>query len=593
MKKLNMTWSLNELYNGFESKEYMEDVNKLKELLDEIENWEEKEFKALDNVKQNIEKFIYYDMELKKLLGKVSAYSRLINSADSSNDTAKKEKSKINKIMSNMTKINVKFIKWVSKIDNIDKIIEQSNVIEEHKFVIKEMIKKESRMLSEDKEIILSKMSLTGSNSWMNLRNELTANHMVEIDLGSGILRKSINEVKNLLYSKDKNEREKAFYSELESNKNIEIGVAAALNGLKGEVLTLCDIKGYSSPLEKTLIDSRMDEETLNNMLQVIKESLPKFRKYLLKKSELLGNKGKMPFYDRLAPVGKNNKRYDYEDAMEFIVKHFSSFSINMGELARMAFENRWIDAEQRGGKRGGAFCSNLHCIGQSRILSSFNGSFKNVNTLAHELGHAYHGHVLSKESILNTSYTMPLAETASIFAETLVVNAALKEANKEETISILDAELTNASTVIVDIYARFLFEKEFFNRRKQGELSVNEIKDLMIWAQKESYGDAIEESTFDPYAWIHKVHYYFAERNFYNFPYAFGLLFSKGLYSQYLKDGQDFVLKYDNILRLTGKANVYDVGKYAGIDLHSKKFWRDSMEIVNKTIDKFLEIKY
>lgn len=588
-----MTWSLNELYNGFESKEYLDDLNKLKELLGEIEKWEEKELKELDNVKQKIEKFIYYDMELKKLSGKVSAYSRLTNSADSSNDTAKKEKSKINKIMSNMTKINVKFIKWVSKIDNIDKIIEQSNVIEEHKFVIKEMIKKESRMLSEDKEIILSKMSLTGSNSWMNLRNELTANHMVEINLGSGIQIKSINEVKNLLYSKDKNERKKAFYSELENNKNIEIGVAAALNGLKGEVLTLCDIKGYSSPLEKTLIDSRMDEETLNNMLQVIEESLPKFRKYLLKKSELLGNKGKMPFYDRLAPVGKNNKRYDYEDAMEFIVKHFSSFSINMGEVARMAFENRWIDAEQRGAKRGGAFCSNLHCIGQSRILSSFNGSFKNVNTLAHELGHAYHGHVLSKESILNTSYTMPLAETASIFAETLVVNAALKEANKEETISILDAELTNASTVIVDIYARFLFEKEFFNRRKQGELSVNEIKDLMIWAQRESYGDAIEESTFDPYAWIHKVHYYFAERNFYNFPYAFGLLFSKGLYSQYLKDGQDFVLKYDNILRLTGKANVYDVGKYAGIDLHSKKFWRDSMEIVNKTIDKFLEIKY
>lgn len=592
MKKLDMNWSLSELYSGFESKEYLDDLLKLKELFDEVEKWEEKELKSLDNSKEKIEMFIDYNIKLRKVSGKISAYSRLKNSADSSNDIAKKEMSKVNNIMSNMTKVNVKFTKWISKINGIDEIIKQSSIIEEHKFIIKEMIKKESHMLSEHKEIILSKMSLTGSNSWMNLRNELTANHMVEIDLGQGIQRKSINEVKNLLYSKDKNEREKAFYSELESNRNIEIGVAAALNGLKGEVLTLCDIKGYSSPLEKTLIDSRMDEEILNNMLQVIEESLPKFREYFLKKSKLLGNEGKMPMYDRLAPVGKNNKKYTYEGAMEFIVKHFSSFSSNMSELAKTAFENRWIDAEQRGGKRGGAFCSNLHCIGQSRILSSFNGNFKNVNTLAHELGHAYHGYILSNESILNTSYTMPLAETASIFAETLVVNAALKEANKEETISILDAELTNASTVIVDIYARFLFEKEFFNKRKQGELSANEIKKLMIWAQKESYGDAIEENTFDPYAWIHKVHYYYAERNFYNFPYAFGLLFSKGLYSEYLKDGKDFVLKYDNILRLTGKANVYDVGKYAGIDLHSKKFWRDSMEIVNKTIDKFLEIK-
>ena len=433
-------------------------------------------------------------------------------------------------------------------------------------------------------------MSLTGGKAWSDLRNNVTANHMVDIEIDGKVQRKSINEVKNMGASYDKNLRKAAHEGEEKSNEKIEEVIASCLNGIKGEAITLCDIRGYESPLHKTLIDSRMDEEILNNMLQVMKDGLKHFEKYFLKKAELLGYEGKLPYYDRIAPIGENKKEYSYEEAMEFIVKHFSSFSKDMGDLAYKAFTNRWIDAEVKEGKRGGAFCSNLHYINESRILSSYNGSFKNVCTLAHELGHAYHGYVLGKENILNTKYPMPLAETASIFCETLVRNAALKEANKEEAMAILDAELVNSSMVIVDIYSRFLFEKEVFERRKEGNLSPKEINEIMLWAEKEAYGDAIEESTFDKYAWIHKPHYYFTERHFYNFPYAFGLLFSKGLYNMYLKEGESFIEKYNSLLSLTGKASIYDVARFIGIDLHSKEFFKDSLDIIIEDINKFLE---
>ena len=400
-----------------------------------------------------------------------------------------------------------------------------------------------------------------------------------------------INKIKNMQFSSDKALRKIAAEAERESNKSIEEGVASALNGIKGEVITVCDMKGYKSPLMKTLIDARMDEETLNSMLEAMKESLKDFQKYFKKKAELLGYKGKLPYYDIMAPISTSEKEYTYEETRDFIVKHFSSFSKDMGAMAERAFDDRWIDAEVRDGKRGGAFCSNLHVIGQSRILCSFSGSFKNVCTLAHELGHAYHGMILGSEDLLNTRYPMPLAETASIFSETMVRNAALKDADKEEALGILGAELVNCASVIVDIYARFLFEKEVFERRKNGDLSVDEIKDIMIWAEKEAYGEAIDETTLDPYAWIHKPHYYFTERNFYNFPYAFGLLFAKGLYSQYLKEEGAFVEKYNKILSLTGKASIYDVTKFAGIDVHDINFWRSSLDIIRKDIEKFCEL--
>lgn len=588
---LSMKWSLKELYESFHCETLKNDLKKVNEYIDKFKKWAKEELDSNENGKEKIEFYIKNIEEYRGVLGRLASFASLTKAADSSNDDARKLEGILDKKSTELTEVFVAFEKWIGGLDDLESIINESHLLKEHKFYILEIKSGTKYALSNDVEVAIKNMKLTGSNAWENLRNQLTATHMVDINIDGEEQSLGINKVKNMLFSGNKEVRKKAFEAEQKSNKKIEIGVAAALNGIKGEVLTECKMRGYNSPLERTLIDSRMDEETLNAMMDAIKESLPMFKKYFLKKAQLLGYEGALPYYDIMAPISASEKEYSYEEARDFIVKHFTSFSEEMGALANRAFEEEWIDAESREGKRGGAFCSNLHVIGQSRILCSYSGSFKNVCTLAHELGHAYHGNVLTKETKLNSRYPMPLAETASIFCENIVRNAAIKEGDKEDVKAILGAELVNCSQVIVDIYARFLFEKEIFRRREEGTLSVDEIKEVMIWAQKEAYGDAIDEKTLDPYAWIHKPHYYFTSRNFYNFPYAFGLLFSKGLYSQYMKEGSSFVDKYNKILALTGKASIYDVTKFAGIDIHDINFWRSSLDMVKKDIEQFMEL--
>lgn len=588
---LSMKWSLKELYTSFDCKELKNDLKKVDEYIGKFKKWAKEELASNENGKEKIEFYIKNIEEYKGVLGRLDSFVSLTIAADSNNDDARKLEGVLDKKSTELTEVFVAFEKWIGGLEDLESIINESDILKEHKFYILEIKRGTKYSLSNDVEVAIKNMKLTGSNAWENLRNQLTATHMVDINIDGEDKSLGINKVKNMLFSGSKEVRKKAFEAEQKSNKKIEVGVAAALNGIKGEVLTECRMRGYKSPLDRTLIDSRMDEETLNAMIEAIKESLPMFKKYFLKKAQLLGYEGPLAYYDIMAPISSSEKEYSYEEARDFIVRHFTSFSEEMGALANRAFEEGWIDSESREGKRGGAFCSNLHVIGQSRILCSYSGSFKNVCTLAHELGHAYHGNVLTKETKLNSRYPMPLAETASIFCENIVRNAAIKEGDKEEIKAILGAELVNCSQVIVDIYARFLFEKEIFRRREEGTLSVDEIKEVMIWAQKEAYGDAIDEKTLDPYAWIHKPHYYFTSRNFYNFPYAFGLLFSKGLYSQYTKEGSVFMEKYNKILALTGKATIYDVTKFAGIDVHDINFWRSSLDMVKKDIEQFMEL--
>jgi pepF/M3 family oligoendopeptidase len=326
-------------------------------------------------------------------------------------------------------------------------------------------------------------------------------------------------------------------------------------------------------------------------MMTAIKEYLPYFHKYLKKKSEMLGHQGPLPFYDLFAPVGEVDMSYTFEEARDFIVKNFTSFSNKLGNFADNAFENNWIDAEPREGKIGGAYCSNLHCIKESRIMANFSGSLNDVTTLAHELGHGYHGDCLKDEYGLISDYPMPIAETASIFCETIVMNAALKDATDEEALVILETDIMGSNQTIVDIYSRYLFETELFEKRKDASLSVDELKEIMLKAQKEAYGDGLDHNVLHPYMWNCKPHYYYFGANFYNFPYAFGLLFAKGLYAKYLEMGNDFLPKYDKLLEATGMNNVKDVLAIMDIDSHDVDFWRSSLEMVKKDIDKFLAL--
>lgn len=583
-----MRWSLKELYSAFDSNEFKEDSKKIDTLIEDMREYAKKELTSHDNARQKMETYIEKNLELTDLLSRVLSFSSLTMSVDAKNEEAKEQYSKMVMKLSELTLPQVMFERFLKEEEDLDSILNTSDLLKEHEFYLKDMKKNAQYMLSDEEEILISKMSNTGSKAWTNLQNQVTSTLMV--DMGKGNLL-PLPAVRNLAYDPDQNVRKDAYEKELEAYSKVEDSSAAALNGIKGEVLTVSKLRGFTSPLEETLVDSRMNEETLEAMFTAIKESLPVFRTYLTRKAELLGHKNGLPFYDLFAPMGESKLHFTYEEAMDFVVKNFNTFSEKLGDFAKNAYEKNWLDVEPREGKRGGAFCSSLHSIGESRVMANFDGSFSNMTTLAHELGHGYHGFMLKEESFLNSDYPMPIAETASIFCETIVVNAALKDMDDQEAVTILEQSIQDATQVIVDIYSRYLFETKLFEIREDHPLSVRELKETMVEAQKAAYGEGLDKDMLHPYMWLNKTHYYSAGRNFYNFPYAFGLLFAKGLYAMYLEKGEEFVGEYDELLAMTGKNNIQDVAMKMNIDVTKPDFFRQSLKLVEKDISKFLEL--
>ena len=579
-------WDLSMLYESYESKEFLDDVEKVDILLKRSN-----EFKGLFSKDNNpsvvLTDFLLLDVEINNLAGRLFSFVSLNSSTNTIDPESARYGVILQKKFSEFTEVSTMFSSYVSKIENMDKVINSSDFLREHEFVINEIIKYNKYNLDEKTEGLLAKLNQSGAGLWNKLQRVLTST--LEVEFNGEIL--TLPEIIGKSEDSDQEVRKSAYEAELKAYDKIDKSIAFAMNGIKGQVNILTEFRGYKSALDKALINSRMSEETLNAMIESMKEYLPVFRKYLKRKGELLGHKNGLPWYDLYAPMGKSAKEFTIEDAQEFILKNFATFSPNLENLAQRAFSENWVDYLPYKGKVGGAFCANIHPIKQSRVLTNFNGAFGDVITLAHELGHAYHGDNIFSESILNANYTMPVAETASTFCETIVLKAALKDAVKDEKIYLLESSLQGSTAVVVDILSRYIFEASVFDNQKTNYLDENILKNLMLDAQKEAYGDGLDPNFLHPYMWLWKPHYYSGGLSFYNWPYAFGLLFAKGLYGIYQKEGQAFTPKYDNLLKMTGRMSVEDVAKLADIDLTSKDFWRTSLEVIKEDIELFLEL--
>ncbi len=586
---MNLNWSLKELYSSFDSIEFKKDIEKLSIIIDDINNWAVEVVKDNDNLVEKLEEYIRRFSKFTELSNKLGAFIELSLSVNTKELNALKYSDIFEKKLTKIVESTTKLKKWISCIENLDFLINTSLLLKEHKFILKELAEKSKYLLSDREEYIIANMQNTGSNAWAKLKDTLISNLKVEIEEDGQIKEIPLTLVLNMAYDKNSEIRKKAYEAEIKSYRKIDEGVAAALNGIKGEVLTICELRGYTSPLQSTLINSRMDEESLNAMISAMKESLPTFRKYLRRKAEILGYKNGLPFYDMYASIVDVDMKFSYEEGAKFIEKNFRTFSNNLADFAKKAINNNWIDVKPREGKVGGAFCAGLHFLGECRILLNYGDTFSDVVTFAHELGHGFHGYCLNNESILNSDYPMPIAETASTFCETIIKKAAIKEASVDEALSILESEISDCTQVIVDIYSRFLFEKTLFDARKEGSLSVDEIKELMLRAQREAYADGLDHDYLHPYMWAWKPHYYSANNNYYNFPYAFGLLFAKGLYAEYMKKGDNFTKDYENLLSITGKNKIVDIAKVIGIDIHDIEFWRSSLKTIEDDIEKFI----
>ena len=586
---MDLTWNLDTLYTSFNSEKFKGDIELLNKHISNLSEWATKSLKDTNSAASKIEEFLKLYNEYKSLYSCLSCYAELISCSDSSNIDALDVLDDIEYKDSSVKDTFVRFNKWLNSLNNVDGLIDSLPSLIEHRFYLKELLLQSRYLLSDKEEVLIAKMQSTGSKAWQRLYIELTSTLLIDLDI-EGISQKvSLSELRNMAYEKSDSLRKAAYYAESDACKSIAKVSAACLNGISGESLTIYDMRGYKSPLEKVLMVSRMDYKTLNAMFSAIKESLPIFHKYFHKKAQVLGHKANLPFYDIFAPVGDANTKISYLDARDLIVSNFKTFSEDLADFSKKVFVESWIDAEPRNGKGNYGLCVDIFPIKESRIMANFTENFSDIGVLAHEIGHAYHSYCLRNEKMLNTDYPRPIAETASIFCETIVNSALFNLVSPNEGLSILEKSISDAGYYIVDFYARYLFEVELFERRKLGQLSVEELNELMLNCLKEAYDDSIDIETIHPYMWMNKIGYYMAGNEFLNFPYSFGVLFSKGIYAEYLKKGEAFVSQYTNFLSSTSKNNIVDIAKIFDIDVHSIDFWRNALILIQKDIETFI----
>jgi pepF/M3 family oligoendopeptidase len=513
----------------------------------------------------------------------VSAYL----TTDSYDAAAARETSRLELLDTRRRQLGVRLVGWIGSLDALlPELIPQKPLLGEHAFFLRHSARESRYLMSEELEALAADLCVDGGLAFGKLQGTVTSQLKVPFARNGAVEELPITVIRNLSYDADRETRQRAYQAEVQGWHSIRATVAACLNGVKGTAITLARRRGRASVLDAALEDNRIDRATLDALLGAIRESFPVFRRYLASKARKLGL-DRLAWWDLFAPLGAH-RAMDWTEAREFILDKFGGFSPGMGDFARRAFDQNWIDAGPRDGKRGGAFCMPVLGVDESRVLMNFDGSFEQVSTLAHELGHGYHNDCQSGLPPLLRGAPSTLAETASIFCETLSAEAALADAPPDEQLMILEVQLAGATQVCLDISSRYLFESAVFARRPECELSPDEYSELLRNAQRETYADAVEESTYHPYMWLWKPHYYAYDGNFYNFPYAFGHLFGLGLYAIYRQEGPSFVPRYNELLRATGQDYAAPLAARFGIDITQPDFWRGSLDVIAEQVRRY-----
>lgn len=466
----------------------------------------------------------------------------------------------------------------------------ESDELKEFAFVLNEWREEVNLKLSEEEESLITSLSVDGYHGWGQLYDMLVGDIKIKIELDGEEKELSVGQANNLSSHENADVRKRSFEALEEAWEGKEDFFASALNHIAGFRLEVYKKRGWDSVLKEPLLRNRMSEETLDAMWGAIGVNKAPFVEYLNVKARMLGT-DKMNWYDIDAPVTASTKKMSYQEGAEFILKHFGEFGPELEAFSRQAFEDSWIEAEDRPNKRPGGFCTGMPASEQSRIFMTYSGTMSNVATLAHELGHAFHSYALRPVHWMNRQYAMGVAETASTFAEMIVADAAVKAAEtKDEKIALLEDKIQRSVAFFMNIHARFLFETRFYEERRNGIVSAERLNELMAEAQKEAYGDAL--NTVHPHFWASKLHFYITGVQFYNFPYTFGYLFSLSIYAKALEDGEGFEQKYMALLRDTAVMSVEDLAmKHLGEDITKQEFWAKGVALCIKDVEEFLEL--
>ncbi len=606
-------WNLDSIYSSLQSKEYSAALEEFKAQIENTEGL----LKTADRfTRESNENFDFaawlaaYLKNYNELIANertLAAYAYIIYSTDTTSTQYLNNLSYIEKLGIQTRQQYLKFSTLLlSHSSSLNEFFTRFPEFAEYKYLLEETIEETKHQMTAAEENLASDMTRTGGSAWGQLQEQIISN----LHDQNG---KTFNELRNDAFSSDANLRKNSWQTEKLLLEQNQIALAASLNNLKGETVTLNKRRHWENALDRSRASSRIQKATLDALISSIEDSLPIWREYFKAKALLLrktkatasktagspGHEG-IAFYDLFAPLEfpqeKNSgndsasllsKKWSFDQARDYVLKEYKSFSQAMYAFAKNAFDSGWIDAEIRSGKVGGAYDEDFPKNHQSRILTNFTGTFSDIITLAHELGHAYHFSCMKGKPALFFDYPMTLAETASTFAETIVKQDMIQQAEGSDKIKIIDLDLQDTSQVLVDILCRFYFEQSVFEEREKGELNANDFCRLMLAAQEKTYGCGLNEERHE-YMWAVKSHYYSTDFDFYNYPYAFGQLFAAGLYARSKKEGPAFAKTYASLLADTGSMSCEDLCKKAGFDITTKDFWKTSIQMYAKEVEEF-----
>ena len=588
-------WNMNTVYPGLESPEFAQGFARtVQEIVDLAQLFSEHhiekpqhELVVDDELLSTFETIITRYNAVLDSNRTLVVYINCFVSTNSHDDIAQARMSELQKYQVQLSQLAIRFTAWLGALD-VEVLIARSASAQIHEYMLRKAKEQASHLMSPAEEALAAELNISSGSAWTKLHNNITSQLVVSLETAGATDSYPMSVVRNMAYDADRETRRRAYEAELDTWERAALPLAAALNSIKGEVNVLTRHRNWNSPLASSLFSNSIDQQTLDAMMSAARDAFPTFREYLHTKAAAL-HVPKLAWYDLFAPLGTTDRTWTFDEASAFIVEQFGSYSSRLAEFAARAFREQWIDAEPRPGKRDGAYCTALRAD-ESRVFANFKPAFGGVSTLGHELGHGYHNLNLAQRTMLQRSHPMTLAETASIFCETIIRQAALQKADRQERIAILEASLQGSCQLVVDISSRFLFEHRLFARREQRELAVDELNTLMLEAQRETYGDGLDETLLHPYMWAVKTHYYSTGRSFYNYPYMFGLLFGLGLYARYQQDPEQFQQGYDDLLSSTGMVDAATLAGRFDIDLRSEAFWNASLDIIRADIAAFTE---
>ena len=523
-------------------------------------------------------------VEAQEILG---AYIYATVSTDSRNERAQGLLSEMETLDARVSPLLARLADWVAALGT-EQLVTVSTEARDHLGPLERLQARAEHQMSEVEEGLYSELGTTGSSAWGRLQGDLTSQLSTEVHLPTGTKTMPMAAVRGLSTDSDLNVRKAAYEAEMRAWPTIAVACASAMNSIKGEANVVNRRRKWKQPLDASLYSNNVSLETFNAMQSAVHASLPDFRRWMRVKAKLVGDTNGLSWWNLSAPLSISPGPISWDQGISLVKGAFASYSDRLSHLVDRSINEQWLDAEPREGKVGGAFCMSF-VDDRSLVLLNWSGSVDSAQVTAHELGHAYHNTQLAHRTALQKRLPMALAETASIFCETLVVEEGLSRLQGDDRLALLDVDLIGANQVVVDIHSRFLFETEVFARRQKRTLGVSELNEIMLSAQRDAYGDGLDQTTAHPHMWVLKPHYYGS--HFYNWPYTYGLLFGLGLYAQYQLDPEKFRDGYDDVLSRAGMDTAEQLGQAFGIDVTSESFWTASLDVLRARMRNYEQL--